>query len=137
MGRRPPLFFTQARRVVPQRCGITCCGARPALKSLTTPARARIAWSARSGEGHETASFRWFARRLDGPGAEPPGKDFSALRTSWSEMLGGGGVGSGVATVQIRSWTLLPPRLISSWCYKGKINNVAILLKPLRSGDMA
>ena len=95
MERRPPLFFTQARRVAPQRCGITCCGARPALKSLTTPARARIAWSARSGEGHETASFRWFARRLDGPGAEPPGKDFSALRTSWSKMLGGGGVGSG------------------------------------------
>ena len=38
---------------------------------------------------------RWFARRLDGPGAEPLGKDFKARRTSWSEMLGGEGVGSG------------------------------------------
>ena len=94
MGRRRP-FFTQARRVVPQRCGITSCGARPAARSLTTPKRARIAWAARSGEGHRTASFRWFPRRLYGPGAEPLGKDFKALRTSWSEMLGGEGVGSG------------------------------------------
>ena len=80
---------------MPQRCGITSCGARPAARSLTTPKRARIAWAARSGEGHRTASFRWFARRLYGPGAEPLGKDFKALRTSWSEMLGGEGVGSG------------------------------------------
>ena len=87
MGRRRPFFFTQARRVAPQRCGITSCGARPAARSLTTPKRARIAWAARSGEGHRTASFRWFARRLYGPGAEPLGKDFKALRTSWSEML--------------------------------------------------
>ena len=78
MGRRRPFFFTQARRVVPQRCGITSCGARPAAGSLTTPKRARIAWAERSGEGHRTASFRWFARKLYGPGAEPLGKDFKA-----------------------------------------------------------
>ena len=95
MGRRPPLFFSQARRVAPQRCGITSCGVRPATRSLTTPKRARIAWVVQSGEGHRTASFRWFACRLDGPGTEPLGKDFKALRTSWSEMLGGEGVGSG------------------------------------------
>ena len=110
MGWRPPLFFSQVRRVAPQKCGITSCRARPANRSLTTPERARIAWAARSGEGHRTASFRWFARRLDGPGAEPVlsewclsrcshpeplGKDFKAQRTSWSEMLGGEGVGFG------------------------------------------
>ena len=84
--------------------------ARPANRSLTTPERARIAWAVRSGEGHRTASFRWFARRLDGPGAEPVlsewclsrcphpeplGKDFKAQRTSWSKMLSREGVGFG------------------------------------------
>ena len=94
MGRRPPLFFSQARRVALQRCGITSCVVRPATRSLTTPERAWIAWAVRYGEAHRTASFTWFARRLDGPGAEPLRKDFKALKTSWSEMLGGeGGVG--------------------------------------------
>ena len=51
--------------------------------------------ASRSGEGHRTVSFRWLARRLDGPGAEPLTKDFKALRISWSEMSGGEGVESG------------------------------------------
>ena len=81
--------------MAPQRCGITPCRVAPASRSLTTPERSRIARAARSGEGHRTASCRWFACRLEGPGAEPLGKDFKALRTSWSEMLGGEGVRSG------------------------------------------
>ena len=41
------------------------------------------------------ASFRWLARRFDGPGAEPLGKDFGAFRTQVSETVGKGGVGEG------------------------------------------
>ena len=67
-------------------------GARPAARRLTNLVReasTRFAWS---GEGHPTASRRWLGRRLDGPGAEPLGKDLTPFRTTDSlTVVGGGG----------------------------------------------
>ena len=101
IGRRLPPFLLQGRREAPQRCRMTSCGAWPAHNSLTTPVRARVAWSTQSGEGHRSASLRWFVLRPDWPRAESPGKDLRALRTSTSgretgvrigsEGMGGGG----------------------------------------------
>ena len=45
------------------------------------------------GEGQKTASFRWLALRLEGPGAVPLGKDCKALTTSNSETRTAGGTG--------------------------------------------
>ena len=52
-----------------------------------------MAWAARSGQGYHTASLRWFTPRLDGPGAEPPEKDFKTLMTSSSKVVAGVGTG--------------------------------------------
>ena len=95
MGRRPHPFLLQGRREAPQRCGMTSSGAWPAHNSLTTPVRARVAWAAQSGEGHCSASLKWFALRPDGPGAESAGKELRALRMSTSVRETGVGVGSG------------------------------------------
>ena len=50
-------------------------------EGLTTPNRARRALLARSGEGQNTASLKWLGLGLDGPGAEPLGKDLRTLMT--------------------------------------------------------
>ena len=41
------------------------------------------------------------------------------------------------ATIHTTCYEAAYERYQQLQCYKGKINNVAILLKPLRSGDMA
>ena len=51
--------------------------------------------AAQSGEGHRSASLRWFALIPDGSGAESPGKEPMALRMSTSLRETGVGVGSG------------------------------------------
>ena len=89
IGRRSPPFFWKARRIAPQRWGVTSGGTQPASARFTTPDSDRMAWVAWSGQGHHTASIRWFTLRLDGPAAEPPEKDFKALMTSSSEMVAG------------------------------------------------
>ena len=43
MGRRPPPFFLDARRVAPQRCGMISGGQWPAHRSWMTPVSARVA----------------------------------------------------------------------------------------------
>ena len=53
-----------------------------------------MALLARSGEGQKTASLKWLALKLDGPGAEPLGNDFRALMTSTSATWTGGGAGA-------------------------------------------
>ena len=73
---------------------MTSCGAWPPHNSLTTPVRAQVAWAAQSGEGHRSASLRWFALRPDGSGAESPGKELMALRMSTSVRETGVRVGS-------------------------------------------
>ena len=94
IGRTPPLFFLQARRVAPQRCGTTSGGVWPPQSRCTKLERALRICVLRSGEGHFMASFRWFALSPDGPGVEPLGKDVRALRTFPSEMSGGRGAGA-------------------------------------------
>ena len=69
-------------------------GACPAHSWLTNLVRLERAWFARSGEGQMTASLRCMARRPEGPGAVPVGKDRSALITSLLVTSTGGGVGS-------------------------------------------
>ena len=54
-------------------------GACPAHSWLTNLVRLERAWFARSGEGQRTASLRCMARRPEGPGAVPVGKDRSAV----------------------------------------------------------
>ena len=64
---RDHLFFWQARRVAPQKWGKTGGGERPAARRLMKLDRKESAESARSGEGHPTASCRWLGRRSEGP----------------------------------------------------------------------
>ena len=75
----------------PHKDGSPLQGGLPAAREFTTPVRAWRAWAARVSEGQRTASFKWVALRLEGPGAEPPGKDFNAFRTSSTLKVGAGG----------------------------------------------
>ena len=68
-------------------------GAWPDARQLTNLVRVTSTLLAWSGEGHETASRRWLGRKPEGPGAEPLGKDLTALRTIDSGTVTGGGVG--------------------------------------------
>ena len=92
IGRWPPPFFLLAWSVAPQRWIATARGrgggALPTARKFTTLVRAWRAWAARMGEGQRTASLRWVALRLEEPGAEPPGKDFNAFRTSSTLKIG-------------------------------------------------
>ena len=54
-----------------------------------------MAWAAHLGEGQRSTSLKWFALRPDGPGAEPAGKELTALTTSTSVRETGVGVGFG------------------------------------------
>ena len=64
-------------------------GTSPAPIRLITSSRARRALLARSGEGQNTASLKSVGLKLDGPGAEPLGKDLAVICTG----VGAGGMG--------------------------------------------
>ena len=70
-------------------------GTSPAPIRLITSNRARRALLARSGEGQNTASLKWVGLKLDGPGAEPLGKNLRALASPSAVICTG--VGAGVA----------------------------------------
>ena len=69
-------------------------GGCPDARKLTNLVKDTRTKCARSGEGQTTASRRWLGRSPDGPGAEPPGKDFTPFRMEDSESTAGEGTGS-------------------------------------------
>ena len=86
----PPLCIVR-----PSHCSVLCSCMGVGVRGLTNLVRAAKTWLAWSGEGHPMASWRWFGRRPDGPGAEPLGKDLTPLQTAGSEAVRGGGTGPG------------------------------------------
>ena len=73
---------------------MTLSGTFPAHKTFINFVRECKTRKPLSGEGQNTASLRWLARRPERPGGEPLAKDLRALEISASEIWTGGGTES-------------------------------------------
>ena len=62
-------------------------GTLPALRVSTRTDNEWDTWAEPAGEGHWTASLRWVALKLEGPGTGTPGNDQTIWITRASEML--------------------------------------------------